>query len=229
MPRTNRRSQNTFTIPAEGSITLPPLTPLSQTPNQEVTLTFPIASKIATGLHWHETHTEYLEVLQGVALVTLGDSTSRFTSESGVITIPRFVVHEYRRADSVRSPSTPGKDGEDDDGDDGSDVDLIVREWTDPADGEKGIFFRNVVGLILDRDPSAGILGNLWLAWSLFVVFWEGDNFPRFVKMPKLWGLGKVLERGVASGVLGLAKGLGRWVGVRGTYEEYGTKEDLSA
>ncbi|KAE9382149.1 hypothetical protein N431DRAFT_393963 [Stipitochalara longipes BDJ] len=224
MPRTNRCSQDTFAIPSQGSITLPPLS--SPPSNHEVIITFPIASKIATGLHWHETHTEYLEVLQGVALITLGDSTSRFTSKAGVVTIPRFVVHEYRRADSIPSTLNP-KIEEGDEGGDGRDVDLIVKEWTDPADGEKAIFFRNVVGLILDRDPYVGILGNLWMAWNLFVVFWEWDNFPRFVKMPKLWGVGKVLERCVTWGILGLAAGVGRWLGVRGAYEEYGMKGNL--
>ncbi|PMD60695.1 uncharacterized protein K444DRAFT_588701 [Hyaloscypha bicolor E] len=201
MPRTNYRSQTTFTVPSQGSVSLPPLRPPS--PNHEVYITFPISSKIATGLHWHETHTEYLQIIQGVALVTLGDSTERYTAKSGVITIPRYTVHESRH------------------------VDLIVKEWTDPADGEKAIFFRNVVGLILDRDPAARTLQNLRTAWNLFVVFWEWDNFPRFVKMPRLWGLGNSVERGVTWAILGSAALIGRWVGVRGTYEEYGTKDDL--
>lgn len=230
MPRTNYRSQNTFTVHHQGSVTLPPLPSPTDTtnpsnPNYSVTITFPIASKIATGLHWHEKHTEYLQVIQGVALVTLGDSTEKYTASSGVITIPRFVVHEYRRADSVPSTSKSPKRIEDED--DGQDVDLVVEEWTDPADGEKPIFLRNVVGLILDRDPDAGLLGNLRTAWGLFVVFWEWDNFPRLVRMPKLWGVGRVLERVVTWGILGFAAALGRWFGVRGGYEEYGTKRDL--
>jgi len=225
MPRTNRRSQNTFTIPSQGSIVLPPLT--APSPDQEVTITFPVSSKIATGLHWHETHTEYLQIVQGVALITFGDSTSRFTPKSGVITIPRFVVHGYRRADSV--PSTSSIKVEEGDEDDGRYIALIVKEWTDPADGDKGIFFGNVVGLVLDRGAEAGILGNLWLAWSLFVVFWEWDNFPRLVKMPRLWGVGKVLERSITWAFLGSAAGLGRCVGVRGAYEDYGTKQDLAS
>jgi quercetin dioxygenase-like cupin family protein len=157
MPRTNYLTRNTFTIPSQGSISLPPLTPPPS--NHEVYITFPISSKIATGLHWHETHIEYLQIIQGVALVTLGDSTEKYTAKSGVITIPRFTVHEYQRADSIASKAK-GEIREEDD-DDGRDVDLIVKEWTDSADGEKAIFFRNVVGLILDRDPAGGILGNL--------------------------------------------------------------------
>jgi hypothetical protein len=200
----------------------------SSTQNDFVYITFPIFSKIATGIHWHETHTEYLQIIQGCALVTLGDTTGKYTADSGVITIPRFMVHEYRRADSVPSTSHGKVKLDDEEGDeDGKDVDLIVKEWTSPADGEKPLFFRNVVGIILDRDPNAGLLANLWMAWSLMVVFWEWDNFPRFVKMPKLRGVGRVLERGISWGVLGVAAEVGWWVGVRGAYVEYGTREDL--
>jgi hypothetical protein len=210
MPRTNHRSQNTFTIPHQGSVTLPPLPSLpstssssppnlsSSTQNHNVYITFPIASKIATGLHWHETHTEYLQIIQGCVLVTLGDTTNKYTADSGVITIPRFMVREYRRADSVPSTSRGKAKADDEEGEDEKDVDLIVKEWTSPGDGEKPLFFRNVVGIILDRDPNAGLLAKLWMAWGLMVVFWEWDNFPRFVKMPKLGELGRVLERGMS-------------------------------
>lgn len=115
-----------------------------------------------------------------------------------MITIPRFIVHEYQCADSVPSTSHGEAKADDEEGEGGKDVDLIVKEWTSPGDGEKPLFFRNVVGIILDRDPNAGLLANLWTAWGLMVVFWEWDNFPRFVKMPKLGELGRVLERGMS-------------------------------
>jgi hypothetical protein len=41
-----------------------------------------------------------------------------------------------------RSPSTTNRNpsqNEEEDDDDGRDVDLIVREWTDPSDGEYGV------------------------------------------------------------------------------------------
>ncbi|KAJ0128417.1 Alpha-glucosidase [Fusarium oxysporum f. sp. albedinis] len=80
-----------------------------------------------TGLHWHETHTEYLQVVQGYALVTVGDRTAIFSKDDGIITIPRYTIHQYMRADKT------------DEGKAGKDVDLIVREWTEPGDGDRGL------------------------------------------------------------------------------------------
>jgi hypothetical protein len=138
-----------------------------------------------------------------------------------VITIPRFTVHEYGRADSVHSSlssdveSKSAKSDEAGEEEDGRGVDLILKEWIDPANGEQGILFGNVVGSILDRDPDVGLIGNVWMLWGLFVIFWEWDNFPRLVKMPRLWGIGKMVERAVSWGVLGVTMGLGRWFGMR--------------
>jgi hypothetical protein len=115
--------------------------------------------KAATGLHWHETHTEYLQVVSGAAFVTLGDTVAK----DGIITIPRFMVHGYSRADSI----TPPVQGEED----GKDVDLVIKEWTDPQDGGKVVFFRNVLGIILDRDEQTRIWGNLWMLGVCLLCF----------------------------------------------------------
>jgi hypothetical protein len=62
-----------------------------------------------------------------------------------VITILKFTVHEYRSADSMPAPLSlhnkpkSKSEREEEDDDDGRDVDLIVREWTDPSDGEYGV------------------------------------------------------------------------------------------
>ncbi|EMT63090.1 hypothetical protein FOC4_g10013294 [Fusarium odoratissimum] len=96
-----------------------------------------------TGLHWHETHTEYLQVVQGYALVTVGDRTAIFSKDDGIITIPRYTIHQYMRADKT------------DEGKAGKDVDLIVREWTEPGDGDKEVFFRNMISLIMDKKDGA--------------------------------------------------------------------------
>jgi mannose-6-phosphate isomerase-like protein (cupin superfamily) len=83
-----------------------------------VTITLPVGSKVRTGLHWHEQYTEYLAVVQGVALVTLDDKTERFGPLDGVIVIPRYTKHEYRRADTETGTS----------GEDGWEIDLILKE-----------------------------------------------------------------------------------------------------
>ncbi|KAJ4127672.1 hypothetical protein NW765_016153 [Fusarium oxysporum] len=128
-----------------------------------------------TGLHWHETHTEYLQVVQGYALVTVGDHTAIFSKDDGIITIPRYTIHQYMRADKT------------DEGKAGKDVDLIVREWTEPGDGDKEVFFRNMISLIMDKKDGA--LGTVGMLLSVMTVCWSHDNYPVFWKGPEVfWG-----------------------------------------
>jgi hypothetical protein len=139
------------------------------------TITFKTGPNIpGTGLHWHEKHTEYLQVLQGYALVTVGSKTAVFSKDSGVITIPRYTIHSYMRADAT------------DEGKEGVDTDLVVREWTEPADGDKEIFFRNIFCLLMDRVDTAR--GNLTLLFSIIVVAWAHDNYPVFWRGPSYLG-----------------------------------------
>ncbi|TKA75491.1 hypothetical protein B0A49_02022 [Cryomyces minteri] len=78
MPRTLTRDRSIFFIPGQGGITFHPNT-------AAVTITLPVGSTGRTGLHWHETHTEFLSVLQGVALITLGTVTETFRPADGTI------------------------------------------------------------------------------------------------------------------------------------------------
>ncbi|KAM0246834.1 hypothetical protein ACHAP5_004456 [Fusarium lateritium] len=109
-----------------------------------------------TGLHWHETHTEYLEIVQGFALVTLGNHTSVFSKDDGIITIPRYSIHQYMRADKTEQGKV------------GKDVDLIVREWTEPGDGDKEVFFRNLISLMMDKKDTT--LGTVDMLLSVMVL-----------------------------------------------------------
>lgn len=115
-----------------------------------------------------------MQVLQGQALVTVGDSTAVFGPNDGVITVPRFTLHEFGRADRVAE------------GAESCEVDLRIMEWTEPSDGAKEVFFRNMLGVIIDRET--GLLGNIKLLLSLFVVMQGHDNYPVFIKGPALFG-----------------------------------------
>jgi len=152
-------------------------------------------------LHWHETHTEYLQIVRGTALVTLNKTTKAFTPEDGIITVPRFARHEWRRATA---------EGEE----------LVVKEWTDPADGEKEVFFRNLSSVILDCTKD-GPPTEWWLTWQLFVVFWGLDNYPVFLGFGWLPLFGNILEGFITHAVLFVAGLLGKLVGLRSAYEEY--------
>lgn len=62
------------------------------------------------------------------------------TPLDGVVIVPRGTVHEWRRSRAPLSLAAGEEDEEE----------LVVREWTDPKDGQKESFFRNLNGLILD-------------------------------------------------------------------------------
>ncbi|KAM0553959.1 hypothetical protein ACHAPJ_007031 [Fusarium lateritium] len=162
-----------------------------------------------TGLHWHETHTEYLEVVQGYALVTVGDRTAVFSKDDGIITIPRYTIHQYMRADKTEKGRA------------GKDVDLIVREWTEPGDGDKEIFFRNILSLLKDKKDTA--LGTVGMLFSIMVVSWSHDNYPVFWKGPTFLGeaVQKTVRRVVTYSLLGSLAFVGRLMGCKPQYPEY--------
>jgi hypothetical protein len=68
-----------------------------------------------------------------------------------------------------------------------ADDEVIVEEWTDPADISKALFFWNLNGVITaSQDMSLTerqgivevVFGSWWLPFQLFVMFWELDNWP---------------------------------------------------
>ncbi|KAJ4201677.1 hypothetical protein NW767_006765 [Fusarium falciforme] len=83
----------------------------------QVKITLPESSTWSSGLHWHETHDEYLKVIKGTIRVQLG-STIQYISatenEQPEIKVARYVWHKWQRA---------GPDGE-----------VVVIERTEPDD-----------------------------------------------------------------------------------------------
>jgi hypothetical protein len=175
-----------------------------------VTITLPVASRWTSGPHWHESHTEYLQVLEGYAFVRLGLKAGVFGPDDGVIEVPKYTVHEWCRA---------REDGKQ----------VRVREWTKPADGQKEIFFRSLNSFLTEAQPSAmyrlpaivpRIIRNWLERWiiplQLFCIFRACDNWPLFVGD----------DSGLVSWVfthilLAAASAVGAILGLKGTYEEY--------
>lgn len=154
--------------------------------------------------------------------MTLNGRTESYTSGDGVITVPRFARHEWRRADAVL-----GGDGAGDE----EGQELVVREWTDPADGKKEVFFRNLSSVIADEVKAGNGRPREWLlTWKLWVVFWGLDNWPVLFDVESLPVVGRVVE-GLGVGrwvewmvthvVLGAAVVVGRVPGLRSVYGEY--------
>ncbi|KAJ4319925.1 hypothetical protein N0V84_006108 [Fusarium piperis] len=148
----------------------------------QVKITLPESSTWSSGLHWHETHDEYLKVIKGTIRVQLGTTVqyiSATENEQPEIKAARYVWHEWQRAEP---------DGE-----------VVVIERTVPDDNEKAIFFWNLNGVILDaprllndtssiisRLPSSfkGPAIDFWITLNLFVIFRNLDNIPVFLNAP---------------------------------------------
>ena len=67
--------------------------------------------------------------MQGIAVVALSDINVLFSAKYKVITILRYTLHTYGRADGK---AFLGEDV-------GKEMDLIGKEWTDPPDGKKEV------------------------------------------------------------------------------------------
>ncbi|KAL7784924.1 hypothetical protein V8C37DRAFT_394956 [Trichoderma ceciliae] len=195
-------------------------------PNQ-VTITLPSQSTWSSGLHWHETHTEYLTVIKGSIKVRLGDIEQVITAIQGnqpEIKVERYAWHEWQRAEL--------------DGDE-----VVVVERTDPTDGEKAIFFWNINGIILNAGrvigtnvpgfsffppPIKDLMIDFWITLNLFIVFHSLDNFPVLLSTTRFWhGKGSKANAGFSADwlvthlMLSLASLTGRLFGLQAVRPEY--------
>ena len=143
--------------------------------------------------------------------MTVGAHTAVFSAEDGVITIPRFTIHAYSRADDTEEGAASRK------------TDLLVREWTDPADGDKEIFFRNVISTILDNRSGAGLRRNVWVLLNVFTIMASHDNYPLLWAGPAWFGENARMatRRAVTNTTLWVVSAVGRTLGCKGEYEEY--------
>ncbi|KAF5564982.1 hypothetical protein FNAPI_1866 [Fusarium napiforme] len=150
-----------------------------------VRITLPESSTWLSGLHWHETHDEYLKVVRGTVRVRLGDSRQVISAVNGnqpEIKVPCYAWHEWQRA---------APEGEE----------VVVIERIEPDDNDKAIFFWNLNGVILNspkllsdetsivsRLPARlqGLFLDTWIPLNLFIIFRSLDNIPVFLNAPNL-------------------------------------------
>ncbi|TVY15296.1 hypothetical protein LARI1_G006737 [Lachnellula arida] len=206
MRRTNTTTLTTFVRPtATMTFSSPPgSSPIT-------TITLPPRSAWTSGLHWHETHTEFLRVVSGYAWVDISGIARIVSAADGDLVVPRFARHEWRRV---------GKGDGDGDGGEEEEEELVMEEWTEPFDGSKEVFFRNLNSVILDPTRDRGWWVDWWLSLQLLVIFAELDNYPVF--WPRSHRReSEMVQYLVTHFVLGVAWFLGRALGARGSYEEY--------
>ncbi|KAH8120844.1 hypothetical protein FP744_10001374 [Trichoderma asperellum] len=193
----------------------------------QVTVTLPPKSTWSSGLHWHETHTEYLKVIKGSIKVRLGDTEQIITAtqeNQPELKVERYAWHEWQRAEL--------------EGDE-----VVVVERTDPADGEKAIFFWNLNGVILNaaRVLNTNVPGfsffpasikdliiDFWIRLNLFIIFHSLDNIPVILSTTKYWnGKASRAKNGLSADwfvshlLLSLASLIGRVFGLQAVRAEY--------
>lgn len=145
------------------------------TDSATVAITLPVGSAWTSGLHWHEKHTEFLNVVKGSIEVVLGDQNLTVSASDKIteIQVDRGVWHEWKRADANKEEE------------------VVVLERTEPHDGQKHVFFWNLNGVISQAQNASappymperlhGWLVEVWTTLSLFAIFNELDNVPVYV------------------------------------------------
>lgn len=194
--RTKTASETTFTRPFPSAVVY------DLSVEDQATIRLPAGSTWTSGPHWHDTHTEFLQVVSGRAQVMLGgDIMPAVSSADGVIIVPRGTVHEWRR-------SLTG----------GSEDELVVKEWTDPKDGQKEAFFRNLNGIILDAIKEGdGSWRMRTLELDLNNLFWRMDNWPLVLALNwPGWVHGLATRTVLLSSFI-----VGQLFGIKGQYKEY--------
>ena len=101
---------------------------------------------------------------------------------------------------------------------------LVAEEWTDPRDGEKEIFFRNIFSTAGETQWKARWWGGVLILLQMMLVMWELDN------LVVLWDLGGagdgngwrgVLQTAVTYAFMWSAAMMGRAMGLKAVNEEY--------
>ncbi|KAH7064992.1 hypothetical protein B0J12DRAFT_560169 [Macrophomina phaseolina] len=194
----------------------------------QTTITLPTGSSWKSGLHWHEHHVEYLRVVRGRVRVRLGDTVSVHSAASDEVGPNKHKTAEIRISKNMRHEWSRAEfDGED----------VVVVERTEPADGEKAIFFWNLNGVILDgQEDSEAQMSELkggkksfaallqrtvrevWVILNVFVIFRALDNFPVLVGFPEPYrALDRVLTHLILR-LVGILAGIWRIEPVRRRY-----------
>ena len=154
-----------------------------------------------------------------------------YTATDGLAEVPRYARHEWMRFDRPAALlSQRQREVQEawmrEQGEDAVEkyrgMDLVAEEWTDPADGEKEVFFRNLFSVTSETKYKKSWFWGLWTALTVMCVMWELDNYLVLVDFGG-WkgGWRERVERWVSYAVMGAAAFLGGVVGCRAVDEEY--------
>ena len=156
-----------------------------------------------------------------------------YTAEDGTAVVPRYARHEWMRFDrpahllSKMQRECQEKWMEEQ----GEDIvqklkntEVVAEEWTEPKDGEKEIFFRNLFSTAREPQWKGSWLGGVYMVLQIMSVMWKLDNY---IVLVDLGGKGDgsgwrgFVEAVISYSVMGLANAVGRLMGLRAVNEEY--------
>lgn len=238
MPLTNTFHQTFFYRPPPESITFSfsPPTSFNTSSIPPTIINFHVGSEISTQYHWHTRHTEYIHVISGAALIMVSGVSKIYTAKDGAAQVPRYARHEWMRFDRPAHLLSNGqreaqeayfRDHGEEELERLRGEDLIAEEWTDPADGQKEIFFRNLFSTALEPQYESNVswLGELWKTLQIMCVMWEMDNYLVLVDFGGWRGGWRALvEAAFTYAVIGCMMTLGWLCGCRAVSEEYTPK-----
>lgn len=227
MPSLTRTTHlSTFTTPPPGAASHSFDTP------SKTHLTVPVGSAWTPGRHWHNNHTEHFKVLSGAILVTINNNSFVVTGASPTLTIPRKARHELMRWDC------PGRKGHQNVAQEAFRKEMLAKgqskeleklraqqveaeEWTTPTDGEKEVFFRNLLSVI--SEPRKGILGEMLRFIHIVIIYQDLDTRMVILDMGSEDGNGwrGMVEEMMWWVVLGVAGLIGGVLGLKPVSEAY--------
>lgn len=194
-------------------------------------LTIPVGSAFTTGRHWHNDHAEHFKVLAGALLITINNKSFVVTDASPAVTIPRKARHELMRWDC------PGREGHQNAAQEEFRKIMLAKgqlkelekfqaqeveseEWTTPADGEKEVFFRNMLSAV--SEPRTGLFGQI-LRFVHIVIIYHGLDTRMVILDMGADGHGwrAMIEEMIWGLVLGMAGLIGGALGLQPVSEAY--------
>lgn len=235
MPFTQTSHQSTFyrPPPTNTTLTFPRPTSLDGPKRPPTIINIHAGSEYSTQYHWHETYTEYIRVTSGAALITISGVSKIYTAKDEVAQVPRYARHEWMRFDRpARLLNQEQREAQEafcralekEEFEKLKAENVIAEEWTDPADGRKEIFFRNILSTISEPEyeDHSSRLGGLWKTLQINCVMWELDNYPVLVDVGGWRGGWRALIEAMCTfGVMACLVVLGRLCGCRAVHEEY--------
>ena len=103
-------------------------------------------------------------------------------------------------------------------------TDLVAEEWTDPRDGEKEIFFRNIFSTVGESQWRERWWGGIVMWLQMMLVMWELDNLIVLFDLGEAGdgsGWRGVVETAATYAFMWFAAMTGRALGLKAVNNEY--------